>query len=133
MPLNKNTIKVIDFGIAGKFSHKPCDQGRDTPTLRTMAGTAYYVAPEVFTGKYSEKCDVWGAGAILFFLLSGAPPFGGNDDKEIMTAVKKGAISFELVDFLVKDGFRRCILQWCVVDKVLFLFSELWRRAAWSS
>ena len=60
VPLSKNTIKVIGFGIAGKFSHKPCDQGRDTPTLRTMAGTAYYVPPGVFTGKYSETCEVRG-------------------------------------------------------------------------
>ena len=57
-------------------------------------GTAYYVAPEVMDGEYTEKCDMWSIGVILFVLLSGTPPFNGANDDEIMEKVKIGKYSF---------------------------------------
>jgi calcium-dependent protein kinase len=56
-------------------------------------GTAYYIAPEVLQSEYSEKCDLWSIGVILYILLSGRPPFDGNDDKEIVKNVKIGQYS----------------------------------------
>jgi calcium-dependent protein kinase len=56
-------------------------------------GTAYYIAPEVLQSEYSEKCDLWSVGVILYILLSGRPPFDGNDDKEIVKNVKIGLYS----------------------------------------
>jgi calcium-dependent protein kinase len=62
--------------------------------MQLVLGTAYYIAPEVLSGNYDEKCDVWSIGVILFILLSGQPPFGGNNDEEIMKKVEKGKYSF---------------------------------------
>ena len=55
-----------------------------------MQGTSYYIAPEVLKKKYDERCDVWSTGIILFILLSGNPPFNGEEDDKITKAVLLG-------------------------------------------
>lgn len=44
-----------------------------------LAGTAYYIAPEVFTDSYNEKCDIWSCGIIAHVLLTGQLPFNLSD------------------------------------------------------
>ena len=70
-----NPIKVIDFGLSQVIS--------PDKKLKTKVGTAYYVSPEILQGSYSEKCDIWSAGVILYILLSGDPPFNGPSDVAI--------------------------------------------------
>lgn len=82
-----NSIKLIDFGTAQKFERKK--------KMTAVIGTPYYVAPEVLKGSYDEKCDIWGLGVIMFILLSGTPPFNGEDDNEIMNAVIKGKYEYK--------------------------------------
>ena len=53
-----------------------------------MYGTPYYIAPEILNGTYTEKCDVWSIGVIVYIMLSGKPPFQGNTEDAILTAVK---------------------------------------------
>lgn len=62
--------------------------------MELVLGTAYYIAPEILTGKYDEKCDIWSIGVIVFILLSGEPPFPGNSDGEIISKVKRGKYNF---------------------------------------
>ena len=62
-------LKMIDFGLSKHFF-----QGE---VQNEAVGTPYTVAPEVITGAYDERCDVWAIGVIAFLLLSGDPPFGG--------------------------------------------------------
>ena len=62
--------------------------------MHQMYGTPYYIAPEVLMQKYTEKCDMWSIGVIVFVMLSGKPPFAGKKDEEIIAKVKKGVWSF---------------------------------------
>jgi len=96
--IEDNTLKIIDFGIAKRFE-KPAPGCDGKMTMKSKAGTVYYIAPEILVGKYNEKCDIWSCGAIMYILLSGSPPFYGADDIEIMESVKKGKLNFRLPAF----------------------------------
>ena len=78
------TVKVIDFGTSAIY-----DQSKQ---LTQKYGTAYYIAPEVLRKEYNEKCDIWSCGVILYIFLSGRPPFGGKNDRDILTKVQQGTV-----------------------------------------
>lgn len=43
--------------------------------IKTIVGTALYMAPEVFTSAYSEKVDLWSAGVVLYLMLTADFPW----------------------------------------------------------
>lgn len=75
-------VKLVDFGNSRKMGANESMNG--------VYGTAYYVAPEVLSGEYDYKCDIWSIGVILYMLLSGRPPFNGSSDIAVLEAVKAG-------------------------------------------
>ena len=85
-PEENNPIKVIDFGLSQVISPER--------KLKTKVGTAYYVSPEILEGSYSEKCDIWSAGVILYILLSGDPPFNGPSDLTIYKKIAEMKYDF---------------------------------------
>ena len=90
-------IKVIDFGLSKIFGETtPTDEKKKQKKkdMSTRVGTAYYVSPEVLKGNYDEKCDIWSAGVILYIMLSGDPPFNGEDDNAIYRAISKKKYNF---------------------------------------
>lgn len=68
----KASIKMIDFGTAIRLK-----KGKQ---LSEIIGTPFYMAPEIFSMKYAKPVDVWSAGIILYIMLCGYPPFGGNNE-----------------------------------------------------
>lgn len=63
--------------------------------MHGVFGTSYYLAPEVIEGVYSEKCDVWSVGVIMYILLCGEPPFNAPTDEEVIELIKRGDFSME--------------------------------------
>ena len=85
--------------------------------LGKIQGTSYYVAPEVIDKHYTEKCDVWSIGCILYAMVTGCAPFGGNDDDEILANVKRGIYSKDtLVDANVSEGCMALIAKMLTKD-----------------
>jgi len=43
--------------------------------MKRFAGSITYVAPEVIDGNYTNKCDCWSSGVIMYQMLIGKFPF----------------------------------------------------------
>jgi calcium-dependent protein kinase len=99
------SIKVIDFGSSTLVN--------DSKTIRGCFGTCSYIAPEVLTGKYTEKCDIWSCGVIMYILLCGKSPFPGNNDEVILKKIKKGEYKlgkeWDMISNSAKDLVRRML------------------------
>ena len=78
--------KLIDFGIA-----KARDRiGGDTNT-GTVKGKVRYMAPEqALGGRSDRRADIWAMGAVLYDLLSGRPPYVGENDVQTILALTSG-------------------------------------------
>ena len=77
-------FKIIDFGVS-------CDI---LLTRGLKSGSPGYMAPEILRNKdYGSKIDVFSAGAILFILLHGYPPFAGNSLMSVLDKNKKCIVS----------------------------------------
>mmetsp|Transcript_34880 Transcript_34880/g.31393 ORF Transcript_34880/g.31393 Transcript_34880/m.31393 type:complete len:251 (-) Transcript_34880:941-1693(-) len=112
-------LKIVDFGLATFI---------DVPEyIFKKCGTPGYIAPEVF--KYSDKkketnyddrCDVFSAGCILYYMLFGKAFFRGSDADEILDTNRKFTTSFDSYNKIKneisksdgrinKDGLNLCL------------------------
>jgi eukaryotic-like serine/threonine-protein kinase len=77
---------VVDFGLA-----KRTKTGGELTATGAVLGTPAYMAPEQAMGKrglVTIATDVYGLGAILYTLLAGKAPFGGDSVIETLEQVK---------------------------------------------
>lgn len=87
-------LKMIDFGLSKHLESSG-------EALSECVGTPYSVAPEVISGSYNEKCDLWSIGVITYLLLCGETPFGGADGESLVTVrrnILSGKFEFEPED-----------------------------------
>jgi serine/threonine-protein kinase len=94
-------VVVLDWGLAKVLNHRD-EQGRlsplsllprtgENPTLQgQVLGTPAYMAPEQARGRLDEiepRTDVYSLGAVLYEILTGQPPFSGDDSLQVLARV----------------------------------------------
>jgi serine/threonine protein kinase/Flp pilus assembly protein TadD len=78
-------VKVLDFGIAKSAELEEKRSERLTHPGMAM-GTPEYMAPEQAAGKPADfRVDIYAAGAILYEMLTGVPPYDGENFMEILS------------------------------------------------
>ncbi|XP_059083816.1 serine/threonine-protein kinase phg2-like [Tigriopus californicus] len=97
------TLKICDFGTA-------CDK---QTIMTNNKGSAAWMAPEVFEGNtYTEKCDIFSWGIILWEVLTRRLPFDeiGGNDLRVLWAVHNGKRPPPILDCpdLLEDLMERC-------------------------
>jgi len=71
---DEEVLKILDFGLSMQ---------ENSYSLETIAGTKYYIAPEVVKDSvFTKACDIWSLGIIMHLLFTGYFPVGGNTSSE---------------------------------------------------
>ena len=99
----KYGIKLTDFN-----SEKICL--RNTININNII----YLSPETIINNLNTNCDIWACGIIMYYLLSGAFPFNGNDIKEIKNKITSSKFIFDFDIFTgisedAKDLIKKCL------------------------
>ena len=90
-------VYLVDWGVASLI---PAPAGADAVSVSTerftqsgVRGTPAFMAPEQAKGvlpEIAERTDVFGLGALLYFILAGRPPFEGSTASETLTRARNG-------------------------------------------
>ena len=115
MLLPDGTVRILDFGLA-----KARDQSRSEAGIRF--GTVSYMAPEQVRGvNVDARADLWALGIVLYEMVTGRKPFGGDEEVAIAHAIlhdepgllstPRGGVSAPLEELVLrllqKDPARR--------------------------
>lgn len=106
-------VKVVDFGIV-----KYTDSDLETTDRRLRLGSPRYMAPEQILGnEVGPATDIYALGCVLYYMVSGRPPFIEGDTVQLMYAhvTKPPEPLEEAVASTLSPEFRalieRCLLK----------------------
>ncbi|CAL8277770.1 unnamed protein product [Arctogadus glacialis] len=93
---NKGHVKLTDFGLCKESIH-------DGTVTHTFCGTIEYMAPEILTRSgHNRAVDWWSLGALMYDMLTGAPPFTGENRKKTIDKILKCKLN--LPPYLTKEA-----------------------------
>ena len=83
--------KLLDFGLV---LPPPEVSNAETSREGTIAGSPQYMAPEQATGdaRPDARTDLYGLGAVGYFVLTGRPPFAAPTAMAMMIAVARDPV-----------------------------------------
>jgi serine/threonine-protein kinase len=124
-------VKVLDFGLAKAFEvDAPTSTDPSaSPTLTStgtiagvILGTAGYMSPEQARGHAVDKrSDIWSFGCVLFEMLTGARPFGGQTVSDTLASILKLDPDWQLLPDDTPRALRRLLRRCLVKDRRLRL------------
>jgi serine/threonine-protein kinase len=82
-----DVAKLLDFGLVKDVVDRP-ESRRQATRQGSFSGTPLYMSPEQASA-YDEvdgRADLYSLGAVAYHLLTGKPPFSGNNIVELLTA-----------------------------------------------
>jgi serine/threonine protein kinase/tetratricopeptide (TPR) repeat protein len=84
--LTPHGVKLLDFGLAQPIDVE--ERGTRLTMPGTVLGTPQYLPPEQVVGQpVDARGDLFAAGAVLYEMLTGRPPFAGRSVAEILHAI----------------------------------------------
>jgi serine/threonine protein kinase len=134
-------IKLIDFGFSERWT-----PGK--PLVKDV-GSPFYVAPEVVTEdkvlmmKTGPPLDIWAMGVILYVLVTGEPPFVGDErydddgevdqdyyDETLFKRIENGSFPLEKLNYISTDLKKLLKIMICVDPDKRATFEQI-RATAW--
>ncbi|XP_014676485.1 PREDICTED: ribosomal protein S6 kinase beta-1-like, partial [Priapulus caudatus] len=89
-------VKLTDFGL--------CKESiMENNLTHTFCGTIEYMAPEILTRSgHGKAVDWWSLGALMYDMLTGAPPFTAENRKKTIDKILKAKLN--LPPYLTQDA-----------------------------
>ncbi|XP_019131941.1 serine/threonine-protein kinase 33 isoform X2 [Larimichthys crocea] len=104
-------IKVTDFGLSVQTGGVGIEN-----IMTETCGTLIYMAPEMMSGRgYSQWCDVWSIGVVMYMLLCGEPPFVSKTKSNLLKEIMNKEVRFtQTIWATVSDAAKNlltCLLK----------------------
>lgn len=107
---NKNSLKLIDFGLSQTYQNRK---------LKTIAGSPLYLSPQVLEKNYTEKCDLWSVGVMMYQFVTGMMPFEGDTNHSIFNQICNGHYNFIPVQQAeISESGRNLLIKLLEYDEV---------------
>ncbi|XP_007902299.1 serine/threonine-protein kinase 33 [Callorhinchus milii] len=105
----KLNIKVTDFGLS--VLRDGAGVGGKS-MLQDTCGTPLYMAPEIMNNyDYSQQCDIWSIGIIMYTLLCGQAPFTAKSQEKLYEEIRKGELDFSHSCLKSISESAHCVLK----------------------
>lgn len=104
-----DSIKLIDFGIAGNAGSRRLTFGKLSNTM----GTPDYISPEQVKGKRGDaRSDLFALGVMLYEMLTGRAPFEGSNPLAIMNdRLLNDPVPPRKIDWTISPQLQRIIFH----------------------
>jgi serine/threonine protein kinase len=82
------SVKVLDFGVS-KVLSEAGNAALSLTSTKTLVGSPLYMSPEQLDSAkgVDARTDIWSLGVVLYELLTGRTPFGGDSIAQLVSGV----------------------------------------------